>query len=390
MTTGASPPSCARSVRLGTLADTAAYAPEITFEQRIELLEAVDVVERLELALRLQRERLAELQIRQRIREDVEEGAQRQQREYILRRQLESIRKELGEDDASVSEDYRSEDRRGRPPRRGSRAGRARGRPAGADGRPERRVLDDPHLPRLAARRAVGEALGGAARPRPRARGPGQRPRRSRGRQGPDRRVPGRAQAAGGARHRRGQALWRDPDPDRAARDRQDLGRRVDRPGAQSRVRTHVARRRARRGRDPRPPPHLHRRAAGPARASAARRQDDEPGDPAGRGRQGRRRLARRSVGRAARGARPGPEPLVPRPLPRRRGRPLRGHLHRHGEHRGDDPRPAARPHGGDPLRRLHGRREGRDRTRLSLAAPARAGRPARGRGVDRRRHDSS
>src|SRR5436309_9100672 len=98
-----------RSIReVGTLADTAAYAPEITFEQRIELLEALDVVERLELAVRLQRERLAELQIRQRIREDVEEGAQRQQREYILRRQLESIRKELGEDDTSVSEDYRS------------------------------------------------------------------------------------------------------------------------------------------------------------------------------------------------------------------------------------------------------------------------------------------
>jgi ATP-dependent Lon protease len=98
-----------RSIReVGTLADTAAYAPETTFEQRIELLEAVDVIERLESALRLQRERLAELQIRHRIREDVEEGAQRQQREYILRRQLESIRKELGEDEASVSEDYRT------------------------------------------------------------------------------------------------------------------------------------------------------------------------------------------------------------------------------------------------------------------------------------------
>src|SRR5216117_4260907 len=98
-----------RSIReVGTLADTAAYAPEITFEQRIELLEAVDVVDRLELALRLQRERLAGLQIRHRIRDDVEEGAQRQQREYILRRQLESIRKELGEDDASVSDDYRT------------------------------------------------------------------------------------------------------------------------------------------------------------------------------------------------------------------------------------------------------------------------------------------
>src|SRR5256886_4951802 len=100
--------SFVRAIReTGTLADTVAYAPELTFEQRIELLEAIEVIERLELALRIQRERLAELQIRQRIREDVEEGAQRQQREYILRRQLESIRKELGEDDASVSDDYR-------------------------------------------------------------------------------------------------------------------------------------------------------------------------------------------------------------------------------------------------------------------------------------------
>src|SRR3954453_21261468 len=92
----------------GTLADTAAYAPEASFEQRIELLEAVDVVERLELSVRLQRERLAELQVRRRIREDVESGAQRQQREYILRRQMDSIRKELGEDDGSAADDYRT------------------------------------------------------------------------------------------------------------------------------------------------------------------------------------------------------------------------------------------------------------------------------------------
>src|SRR5881296_3520040 len=71
-----------RAIReIGALADTVAYAPELTFEQRIELLEATDPVERLALALRIQRERLAELQIRQRIRDDVEEGAQRQQRE---------------------------------------------------------------------------------------------------------------------------------------------------------------------------------------------------------------------------------------------------------------------------------------------------------------------
>jgi len=92
---------------VGTLADTVAYAPDITFQQKVELLETVDVVERLQLALRLQRERLAELQVRQRIRDDVESGAQRQQREYILRKQMESIRKELGDDDASVADEYR-------------------------------------------------------------------------------------------------------------------------------------------------------------------------------------------------------------------------------------------------------------------------------------------
>src|SRR5262245_6154597 len=91
----------------GALADTAAYAPELTFAQKVELLETIDVVERLQLALRLQRERLAELQVRRRIRDDVESGAQRQQREYILRRQLESIRKELGEDEGSLVDEYR-------------------------------------------------------------------------------------------------------------------------------------------------------------------------------------------------------------------------------------------------------------------------------------------
>ncbi len=90
----------------GALADTSAYAPDITFAHRVELLEKVDVVERLELALSLQRERLAELQVRRRIREDVESGAQRQQREWFLRQQLNSIRKELGEDEGSLAEEY--------------------------------------------------------------------------------------------------------------------------------------------------------------------------------------------------------------------------------------------------------------------------------------------
>src|SRR5262245_44976720 len=79
----------------GALADTAGYSPDLTFEQKVSLLETLDVVERLELAVRLQRERLAEMQVRRRIRDDVESGAQKQQREYFLRKQMDSIRKEL-------------------------------------------------------------------------------------------------------------------------------------------------------------------------------------------------------------------------------------------------------------------------------------------------------
>jgi ATP-dependent Lon protease len=90
----------------GALADTGAYSPDLTYEQKVQLLETIDVTERLELALKMQRERLAELQVRTRIRDDVQSGAEKQQREYFLRKQMESIRKELGDDDASVIDEY--------------------------------------------------------------------------------------------------------------------------------------------------------------------------------------------------------------------------------------------------------------------------------------------
>ena len=91
----------------GALADTAGYSPDLNFNQKLQLLETLDVVERLKLALQFQRERLAELQVRKRIHDDVEDGAQKQQREYFLRRQMDAIRKELGESDGSIADEYR-------------------------------------------------------------------------------------------------------------------------------------------------------------------------------------------------------------------------------------------------------------------------------------------
>src|SRR5829696_8996948 len=92
----------------GALADTGGYSPDLSYEQKVELLESLDVTERLELALGMQRERLTELQVRVRIREDVQSGAEKQQRDYFLRKQMDSIRKELGDDDASVVDEYRT------------------------------------------------------------------------------------------------------------------------------------------------------------------------------------------------------------------------------------------------------------------------------------------
>src|SRR5215212_9233382 len=95
-------------VEPGALADTIGYAPDVSFEQKLEVLETVDVTERLELAVKIQRERLTELQLRKKIREDVQSGAEKQQREYILRKQMESIQRELGEDSGSVADEYRT------------------------------------------------------------------------------------------------------------------------------------------------------------------------------------------------------------------------------------------------------------------------------------------
>jgi ATP-dependent Lon protease len=91
----------------GALADTGGYSPDLNFDQKVKLLETLDVVDRLKLAIEFQRERLAEQQVRKRIRDDVEDGAQKQQREYFLRRQMDAIRKELGGNEDSVADGYR-------------------------------------------------------------------------------------------------------------------------------------------------------------------------------------------------------------------------------------------------------------------------------------------
>ncbi|GAA4629209.1 endopeptidase La [Actinoallomurus vinaceus] len=93
------------------MADRAGYASYLSAEQKVRILETADVTERLELAIGWTREHLAELDVAETIRKDVEEGVEKQQKEFLLRQQLAAIRKELNElngDPSSEEEDYRA------------------------------------------------------------------------------------------------------------------------------------------------------------------------------------------------------------------------------------------------------------------------------------------
>src|SRR3954469_11855685 len=80
-----------------TLADTAGYAPYLSNEQKIQLLETDDAAARLELVTSWTKDHLAEQEVAESLRRDVQEGMEKQQREFLLRQQLAAVRKELGE-----------------------------------------------------------------------------------------------------------------------------------------------------------------------------------------------------------------------------------------------------------------------------------------------------
>jgi len=86
------------------LADAAGWWPDLALDRKVELLETVDVAERVRLVLAWVKEALAEHAVQERIRTEVSEGLEKNQREFILRQQLAAIRKELGELDEEGGE----------------------------------------------------------------------------------------------------------------------------------------------------------------------------------------------------------------------------------------------------------------------------------------------
>ncbi|MER7348884.1 endopeptidase La [Streptomyces aurantiacus] len=97
---------------VSALADNSGYSPFLTTEQKIRLLETEDPTARLKLATEQLREHLAEQDVAESIAKDVQEGVDKQQREFLLRRQLDAVRKELrelnGQDGEEESDDYRA------------------------------------------------------------------------------------------------------------------------------------------------------------------------------------------------------------------------------------------------------------------------------------------
>jgi ATP-dependent Lon protease len=93
----------------GQIADTSGYSPDLSFEQKVQVLETADVEARLELVVAWAKDTLAELELKDKIRTDVSEGMEKRQREFLLREQMNAIRKELGEDgEEDVVEEYRA------------------------------------------------------------------------------------------------------------------------------------------------------------------------------------------------------------------------------------------------------------------------------------------
>jgi ATP-dependent Lon protease len=97
-----------RMTDLSELANSAGYAPWLTLAQKAELLGIDELSDRFERLVGWVKEHLAEQEVNDKITEDVRDGIEKGQREFLLRQQLAAIRKELGEDEPDGAADYRT------------------------------------------------------------------------------------------------------------------------------------------------------------------------------------------------------------------------------------------------------------------------------------------
>jgi ATP-dependent Lon protease len=98
-----------RSVRHpGQLADLSGYSPDLSVEQRLTVLETLDIEDRLTQLIAWTKDILADVSVREKIRTEVNEGMEKTQRDYLLRQQMEAIKKQLGEGGDNLAAGYRA------------------------------------------------------------------------------------------------------------------------------------------------------------------------------------------------------------------------------------------------------------------------------------------
>src|SRR6266436_9784402 len=91
----------------GHLADLAGYSPDLSTEQKLEILEMTDLEERLAKLIGWTKGILADASLKEKIRSDVAEGMEKTQREFLLRQQMEAIKKQLNEGQTDLVSTYR-------------------------------------------------------------------------------------------------------------------------------------------------------------------------------------------------------------------------------------------------------------------------------------------
>jgi len=100
----------------GHLADMSGYSPDFSQARKVEILETLDVEERLEKLIGWYKEVLAEISLKEQVRSEVSERMEKTQREFLLRQQMEAIKKQLGEGGGDVVAEYRARaDKAGMP-----------------------------------------------------------------------------------------------------------------------------------------------------------------------------------------------------------------------------------------------------------------------------------
>ncbi len=369
------------------LADNTGYSPDYTFAERQELLETFDVAERLRKVRDFYRNQLALLQVQAKLRQEVQDSANKQQREFYLRQQMQAIRKELGEagDEDAELDDLRAklaeaalpEAARKEADREMSRLARMNnaspehqmvrtylewlaelpwGKTTGSeiDVAYARQVLDQDHYGLEKIKERLLEYLAVKKR------------REELNDEADDRsREPILAFVGppGVGKTSLGQSIARALGRSFV---RMSLGGVRDEAELRGFRRTYI-------GSQP-----------GRLIQELRRAGDIRPGDPARRDRQAGQRLSRRPGLGAARGARPRAEPHVHRSLPERALRPVQGAVYRDGQHLGHRAAGPARPYGSDRAERLHRGREGADRPAAPAAEAGARQRPAAQRGAGR------